>query len=92
MSLTIQTLYGTFDEKALKEIKGAVEEISNYLNEIEQRQNLIKEIIGVTSDNTKLPKKIVTRIAKVFHKQSFQTEVAEHKEFESLFEGITEIK
>ena len=89
---TIQTIYGTLDEKQLKELKGALEEINNYFNEIEHRQKLIKEIIDLTCDNTKLPKKIVSKMAKVYHKQSFQQEVAENKEFESLFESITEVK
>ena len=44
MSTTIQTIYGTLDEKQLKELKGALEEINNYFNEIEHRQKLIKEI------------------------------------------------
>lgn len=92
MSLTIQTIYGTLDEKQLKELKGAIEEINNYLNEIEQRQKLIKEILDVTQGNTGIPKKVTSRLAKVYHKQSFQQEVDEHKEFESLFESITEIK
>lgn len=92
MSLTIQTIYGTLDEKQLKELKGAVEEVNNYFHEIEHRQKLIKEIIDLAADNSKIPKKIITRMAKVFYKQSFQEEVAAHKEFESLFEGITEIK
>jgi NH3-dependent NAD+ synthetase len=92
MSLTIHTAYGSLDEKQLKELKGAIDEISNYLYEIEQRQKNIKEIIELASDNSKLPKKIVTKMAKVYHKQSFKKEVEENKEFESLFEGITEIK
>ena len=92
MSLTIQTLYGTLDEKQLKELKNAIQEINNYYSEIDHRNNLVKEIIGLTSDNTKIPKKIIARMAKVYYKQSFQEEVAQHKEFESLFEGITEIK
>jgi hypothetical protein len=46
----------------------------------------------VSADNSKIPKKIIARMAKVYHKQSFQEEVAQHKEFESLFEGITEVK
>lgn len=92
MSLTIQTIYGTLDEKQLKELKGAIEEVNNYLHEIEHRQKLIKEILDLAADNSKIPKKIISRMAKVYHKQSFQEEVAAHKEFESLFEGITEIK
>jgi len=92
MSITIQTIYGTLDEKQLKELKGAIQEIDNYFNEIANKQNLIKEIIEVSADNTKIPKKIIAKMAKVYHKQSFQEEVAQHKEFESLFEGITEVK
>jgi vacuolar-type H+-ATPase subunit D/Vma8 len=92
MGLTIQTVYGTLDEKQLKELKGAIEEINNYLNEIENRQKLIKEITDLTSDNTKIPKKLISKMAKVYHKQSFQQEVTVNKEFESLFESITEVK
>ena len=92
MSLSIQTIYGTLDTKQLKELKGAIEEINNYFSEIEYKQKLIKEILDVSADNSKIPKKIIARMAKVYHKQSFQEEVAQHKEFESLFEGITEVK
>jgi hypothetical protein len=90
--MEIQTLYGTLDEKKLKELKGAIDEINNYMHEVAHRQKLIKEIIDLTADNTKLPKKVISRMAKVYHKQSFQEEVAANKEFESLFEGITEVK
>jgi vacuolar-type H+-ATPase subunit D/Vma8 len=92
MSLTIQTIYGTLDEKQLKELKGAIEEVNNYFFEIEHRQKLIKEIIDLASDKSQIPKKIISRMAKVYFKQNFAEEVAAHKEFESLFEGITEIK
>jgi hypothetical protein len=92
MALTIQTIYGTLDEKQIKEIKGAIQEITNYFNEIETRQRLIKEIIDLTSDNTKIPKKLISKLAKVYHKQTFQQEVAVNKEFESLFESIVEVK
>ena len=51
-----------------------------------------KEIIDVTYDNLKIPKKIIKRMAKVYLNQSLQEEVAEFKEFEALFEGITEVK
>ena len=89
---TIQTLFGTFDEKQLKELKGAITEINEYQNSIKVKQNQIKEIIDVTYDNLKIPKKLIKRMAKVYMNQSLQEEVAEFKEFEALFEGITEVK
>ena len=89
---TIQTLFGTFDDKQLKELKGAITEINDYQNSIKVKQNQIKEIIDVTFDNLKIPKKLIKRMAKVYMNQSLQEEVAEFKEFEALFEGITEVK
>ena len=89
---TIQTLFGTFDEKQLKELKGAITEINDYQNSIKVKQNQIKEIVDVTFDNLKIPKKLIKRMAKVYLNQSLQEEVAEFKEFEALFEGITEVK
>jgi hypothetical protein len=89
---TIQTLFGTFDDKQLKELKGAITEINEYQDSIKIKQNQIKEIIDVTYDNLKIPKKLIKRMAKVYLNQSLQEEVAEFKEFEALFEGITEVK
>jgi hypothetical protein len=89
---TIQTLFGTFDDKQLKELKGAITEINEHQYNIKIKQNQIKEIIDVTFDNLKIPKKLIKRMAKVYLNQSLQEEVAEFKEFEALFEGITEVK
>lgn len=89
---TIQTLFGTFDDKQLKELKGAIDEINEHMYQMEQKKRMIKEIVDATFDNLKIPKKIISRIAKVQYNQSLQTEVAEFKEFEALFEGITEVK
>ena len=89
---TIQTLFGTFDDKQLKELKGAITEINEHQYNIKVKQNQIKEITEVTFDNLKIPKKLIKRMAKVYMNQSLQEEVAEFKEFEALFEGITEVK
>jgi phenylpyruvate tautomerase PptA (4-oxalocrotonate tautomerase family) len=89
---TIQTLFGTFDDKQLKELLGAITEINEHQDSIKNKQNLIKEILDVTYDNLKIPKKLIKRMAKVYLNQSLQEEVSEFKEFEALFEGITEVK
>ena len=89
---TIQTLFGTFDDKQLKELKGAITEINEYQDSIKIKQNQIKEIVDVTFDNLKIPKKLIKRMAKVYLNQSLQEEVAEFKDFEALFEAITEVK
>jgi hypothetical protein len=89
---TVQTLFGTFDDDQLKALKGAIEEINHSMNLIDVQNTQIKDIVNATYDSLKVPKKIIKRMAKVYYNQSLQTEVAEFKEFEALFEGITEVK
>jgi hypothetical protein len=89
---TVQTLFGTFNDTQLKALKGSVEEINHAMSVIEVQNNQIKDIVNATFDSLKVPKKIIKRMAKVYYNQSLQTEVAEFKEFEALFEGITEVK
>jgi hypothetical protein len=89
---TVQTLFGTFDDDQLKALKGAIEEINHSMNLIEVQNTQIKDIVNATYDSLKVPKKIIKRMAKVYYNQSLHTEVDELKEFEALFEGITEVK
>jgi hypothetical protein len=88
----VQTLFGTFDEKQLKSLKGYIDEVVLHIQKNEANNAAIKDIIDIAHDELKIPKKIVKRMAKTQHKQSLQTEVAEFKEFEALFEGITDVK
>ena len=92
MSLSIQTVYGILDETQLRDLKNAIDEATTIMFHIEQKQKNLKDIIDAASDGSSIPKKIVKKMAKVKYKQSFQEEIAEYKEFEALFEGITEIK
>lgn len=89
---TIQTLFGTLDDNQLKALKGAIEEINLALQQIEFKNNEIKDIVNATYDSLGVPKKIIKRMAKVYYNQSIQDEIDEFKDFEALFEGITEVK
>lgn len=92
MSISVNTIYGTLDEKQLRDLKGAVDEAINAMYDIDQKKRILKDIIDIASDNSKIPKKIINRIIKVQHKQNLAEEVAEFKEFESLVETLTEVK
>lgn len=92
MTTTITTLYGTFNAEQLKALKGVIDEINVSQTKIDFEKQVQKEIIDIAYDNFKIPKKIIARMAKVKHKQNFSTEVAENKEFEALFEVISEVK
>ena len=92
MSKSLNTIYGTLDDKQLKDLKGAVDEAIDVMYQIDQKKKILKEIIDIASDNTKVPKKIINKIVTVQHKQNLQEEVTAFKEFEALVETLTEIK
>jgi DNA repair exonuclease SbcCD ATPase subunit len=89
---TVTTLYGSFDENQLKSIRDALSEISNEMSIIDSHKEAIKDVIDALYDNFKIPKKVLRRMAKTHHKQSFQEEVTEDNEFEALYIGMTETK
>jgi hypothetical protein len=89
---TVITLYGSFDENQLKSIRDALSEISNEMTVIDSHKEAIKDVIDALYDNFKIPKKVLRRMAKTHHKQSFQEEVTEDNEFEALYIGMTETK
>jgi hypothetical protein len=72
-----------------KKIQASMQEISNSLYRIEAEREFIKEAMADTCDKYELDKKIFRRMVKVFHKANFTEEVAEHEQFEVLYENIT---
>jgi len=85
-------LFGSFDEEQLKKLKGYIDEVVLHMNKNKANNEAIKDIIDIANEELKLPKKIVKRMAKTQFNNSFQTEVAESKEFEALFESMQDIK
>jgi hypothetical protein len=88
----VQTLYGTFDEKQLKSLKGYIEEIVVCMARIKATSQSMSDVLSLAHDELKIPKKIIRRMAKVQYNQSLTEEVAEFKEFEALFESIKDVK
>lgn len=72
-----------------KKIKNAMQEASNSLLRIDAERDLIKNIIVDLFDAYQIPKKQLKKMIKVYYKQTFHQEVAEHEEFEHLYEDIT---
>ena len=88
----VNTLFGSYDEDDLKKLKGYIDEVVLHMLRNDGNNQAIKDIVDIAHDELKVPKNILKRMAKTQHKNSFQTDVAESKEFEALFESITEIK
>jgi hypothetical protein len=72
-----------------KKIFAAIREISNSMVRIEGERDLIKETVKDISDNFQISRKIVNKMAKVYHKQTLTQEIDQHEEFVEMYEDIT---
>jgi hypothetical protein len=72
-----------------KELQGAVREISASMTRTEAERDLIREIVKDQSQKHSIPKKIINRIAKTYHKQNLTQEIDDHEEFVELYDSIT---
>jgi len=91
MSVSIQTLYGTFDEKQLRELKSAINEICDEMTKIDGMNQFIADVCDVVHQNLGIPKRIVKKLAVTKHRQNLAQVVAEHNELESLSEAIGKV-
>jgi len=58
------------------------------MTRMEGEKDLIKNAVADICSQLNLPKKIVNRMVKVYHKQNYDEEVAVHEQFESLYQTI----
>jgi predicted nuclease of restriction endonuclease-like RecB superfamily len=73
-----------------KKIKDALFEISGSYSRIEAERELIKDIVNDLADNFELSKKQVNKIARAYHKQNYNQQVAESEEFQELYQSLLE--
>ena len=77
------------DPAARKTIKDCMQEISNSMTRIEGERDFIKEAINNTCEEFQLSKKTFRKLVKTYHKQNFSNEVADHEEFELMYQQLT---
>jgi hypothetical protein len=82
--LTINQLSQPDREKLFK----IVRDCSDSMTRIEGENDFIRESIAETSKQMQLPKKLVAKLVRVYHKQNFDEEVAVHEQFENLYESV----
>lgn len=82
-----QSISSPADRLKIKKMLG---EISGSMTRMEAERDLIRETIKEMSSQFQLPKKTLSRMAKVYHKQNYNQEVAEHEEFEDLYQTIVQ--
>jgi hypothetical protein len=83
--IAVNTLSNPADrEKLLKVIR----ECSDSMTRAEAEKDYIRESITEISKVLQLPKRLVARMVKVYHKQNYDEEVATHDQFETLYETV----
>ena len=75
-----------------EKIKKMLAEISGSMTRMEAERDLVRETVKDMSKQFNLSVKTLNRMAKVYHKQNYNQEVAEHEEFEELYETIVQEK
>ena len=66
-----------------------MDELSASMARIDGERDFIKEAITNCCEEYEMNKKTFRKLAKVYHKQNFSREVAEHEEFETMYEQLT---
>lgn len=85
---TIETVFGTLDDDQLTALRDGVKEISVHMSKIDREREGIKDIVDSLKDELKIPKKIINRIAKTYHKQNFAEVNVEDNEFATLYTTV----
>lgn len=75
-----------------KRIKDAMQEISDSMTRMDAEKDLIKEIIKDLNDQFKISKRILSKMARTYHKQNFHNEQQLNDEFESLYTEVVDLK
>lgn len=75
-------------EEDRKRIRDAMEEISNSYTRVEAERDFVKEAINNLAEDVDVPKNILRKMARIYHKQNMQDVVAEVEDIEALMESI----
>jgi hypothetical protein len=85
VQLSINQISSPADQKKLLD---CLRECSASMTRMDGEKDYIRESIASISKDLQLPKKLVAKLVKVYHKQNYDEEVATHEQFETLYETI----
>lgn len=75
-------------EEDRKKLKDVLTEVSNSMIRIKSEREFIKEAIEEAAEKFQMNKKILRKMSKVYHNNSFTDEIMEMEEFQTLYESI----
>ena len=71
-----------------QKIKNAIVEISNSMTRSDAEKELVREIIKKINEEEGIDRRLLRKMARVYHKQSFNAEAEQNEEFESIYEEV----
>lgn len=71
-----------------QKLLAVIKECSSSKTRIEAERDLIKASVSGISEELDIPKSLINRMVKVYHKQNFDEEVAVQDQFETLYQNI----
>lgn len=77
------------DSKTKQELLDAVKEISEQLGKMDDCRDQIKNIIDATADAFDLPKPLIRKVAKLYHKKNAAQFESETAEIKNVYKHIT---
>lgn len=80
----------SLDDEGKKALKDFCVEMSASMFRGEAERDLQKEAIKDFADNYEIEKKILRKMARVYHKQNFFSTVEEQNEFEAVYNQVFE--
>ena len=85
LQMSVNQISNPEDRKKLLDV---LRECSASMTRMEGEKDYIKESVNDICKKLDLPKRLVSRMVKVYHKQNYDEEVAVHEQFETLDETI----
>lgn len=76
----------------LKTIQAAIKEMNDCMVRIQAEKEAMKDIVEDLNEKYELPKKYISKMARVYFKQNFDKESVEHEDFADLYVAVTGAK
>ena len=73
-----------------KRIKDCMDEISSSFLRVEAERDFVKEALASLEDDVGIPKKYLSKMARIYHKQNLSEIVSEIEEIEALIDIVSQ--
>ena len=76
------------DPKTSEKVRKSLEDISNLMTMRDAQNSAIKEAINAVAEEHDVPKKLIRTMARIHHRNTFQTEVQEREAVEEAYSKV----